>query len=293
MQTQSRAFDRTSEDLGNIVNLGHINTRIPDQRISTAFYVTGLGLTRDPFLMTGTNNMWINVGMSQFHLPTNAPQVIRGTTGLVIPDLESLLHRLKAVSKELEGTKFSFREIEGSVETFSPWGNRIVCHAPDRERFGSIVLGMPYVEFDVPVGSAAGIARFYREVLEAPSQVVEDRAGRYASVLVGEHQHLYYRETDRPIPEYDFHHVQVYLADFSGPHHRLEELGLIAEESDRWQYRFKDLVDLDSRKVLYTIEHEIRSMSHPLYGRPLVNRNPAINNNAYAAGHETLAWAMN
>ena len=30
----------------------------------------GLGLTRDPYLMTGVGNMWINVGRSQFHLPT-------------------------------------------------------------------------------------------------------------------------------------------------------------------------------------------------------------------------------
>ena len=52
------AYDRTSEDLGNIVEIGHVNTTIPDQRLSTLFYITGLGLTRDPYLNTSVTNMW-------------------------------------------------------------------------------------------------------------------------------------------------------------------------------------------------------------------------------------------
>ena len=63
---------------------------------------------------------------------------------------------------------------------------------------------------------------------------------------------------------------------------------MITEESDRCQYRFEDIVDLDSGKVLFTIEHEIRSMTHPLYARPLVNRNPAQTNRNYVAGRD--AW---
>ncbi len=41
-------FDRTAEDLGNIVELGHVNVRVPDQSKAIAFYLMGLGLTRDP-----------------------------------------------------------------------------------------------------------------------------------------------------------------------------------------------------------------------------------------------------
>jgi len=40
------------------------------------------------------------------------------------------------------------------------------------------------------------------------------------------------------------------------------------------------------------IEHEVRSMRHPMYARPLVNRNPAQTNNHYAPGHEGWAAAM-
>jgi hypothetical protein len=118
-------FDRTVEDLGNIVELGHVNVTVPDQAIATAYYIMGLGLTRDPYLMAGLENMWVNVGRGQFHLPTRGRQVVRGTTALVLPDLEALLKRLHYARKFLEGTEFSFREAGDVVETTCPWGNRI------------------------------------------------------------------------------------------------------------------------------------------------------------------------
>jgi hypothetical protein len=284
-------YDRAAEDLGNIVALEHVNVLIPDQRIATIFYVSGLGLTRDPYLMTGVDNMWINIGRSQFHMPTGKPQVLRGHVGLVLPDREALLARLAGVRRDLEGTRFGFAERNDYVETISPWGNRLRCFAPD-PRFGRIALGMPYVEFDVPPGAAAGIARFYREILEAPASEGEDGQGRFARCAVGPSQAFIYRETDKPLPEYDGHHVQIYLANFSGPHRKLKERGLVFEESDQWQYRFKDILDLDSGKPLFTVEHEIRSMTHPLFARPLVNRNPAQSNRKFAPGHEDRRWAM-
>jgi hypothetical protein len=288
---EQQQYDRAAEDLGNVVALEHVNVRVPDQRIATIFYVSGMGLTRDPYLMTGIDNMWINVGRSQFHMPTGNPQVLRGHVGLVLPEREALLRRLGGVRKELEGTQFSFAEHNAYVEATSPWGNRLRCYTPDL-RFGRITLGMPYVEFEVPMGTAAGIARFYREILATSAETGEDGQGAFARAAVGQHQHFIYRETDRALPAYDGHHVQVYLADFSGPHRKLRERGLVFEESDQWQYRFKDFVDLDSGKLLYTVEHEIRSMTHPLYARPLVNRNPAQSNRRFAAGHEDWRWAM-
>ncbi len=74
-------FDRTTEDLGNSIHLEHVNVQVPDQRLATLFYVAGLGLTRDPYLMVSDSNMWINVGRSQFHLPSGHAQVLRGHTG--------------------------------------------------------------------------------------------------------------------------------------------------------------------------------------------------------------------
>src|SRR5512134_670821 len=109
-------YDRARQDLGNIVLLEHVNVCITDQRLATLFYISGLGLTRDPFLMTGVDNMWANVGRSQFHLPTGKPQRLRGITGLVLPDREALLRRLKAVQPMLADTLFSFREHNDCVE---------------------------------------------------------------------------------------------------------------------------------------------------------------------------------
>lgn len=288
MDTHANAFDRAAESLGNAVELQHVNLRVPDQRAATAFYISGLGLTRDPFLMTGTDNMWANAGASQFHLPTGAPQVLRGATGLVVSDRARLLERLAKVRRELDGTRFDFAEREDHVEATCPWGNRVRCHAPDAARFGPVTLGIPYVAFDVPPGAAAGIARFYREVVGAPATA----GSGSARALVAKSQWLGFRETDRPLPPFDGHHVQIALADFGGTYAKLRERGLVSREDSRWQYRFRDIVDLDTGAVLFTVEHEVRSMTHPMFGRPLVNRNAAINNRNYAPGHESWAWAM-
>ena len=287
------AFDRTAEDVGNIVELGHVNVLVPDQLKATSFYLTGLGLTRDPYLMAGIENMWVNVGRGQFHLPTRGTQVLRGTTGLVLPDLEALLRRLTYVKSQLEGTKFSFREAGDVVETTCPWGNRIRCHAPDPDKFGPMRMGMPYVEFDVPVGTnLEGIARFYREIFGGVAGVASDERGPYAWAQCSMEAKVTYRESDRPQPEYDGHHIQITLVDFSGPHRKLLERGLITEESDQHQYRMVDIVDLDTNKPIFQIEHEVRSMKHPMFNRVFVNRNADMNNRNFIPGYEVGLWAL-
>ncbi len=286
-----QAFDRAAEDLGNSIHLEHVNVRIPDQRLAALFYAAGLGLTRDPYLMVGDGNMWINVGRSQFHLPTGAPQVLRGHTGIVIAGRAALLERLAAVRERLAGTRFGFSEHNDYVEATCPWGNRLRCYEPDAARFGRIRLGIPYVEFDVPAGTTAAIAEFYRRVLDVPAAAT-NRDGPVARVKVGPDQHLVFRETDRPQPEFDNHHIQIYIVNFSGPYRLLGERNLISQEDNQYQYRFRDIVDLDSGRHLFTVEHEVRSITHPMCLRPLVNRNPAVNNRNYANGHDEALWAM-
>src|SRR6266581_3057583 len=184
-----QTFDRAAEDLGNAVHFEHVNVTIPDQRLATLFYVAGLGLTRDPYLMASDNNMWVNVGRSQFHLPTGAPQVLRGHTGIVIAGREALLSRLAAVRKKLDGTRFAFGEHNDYVEATCPWGNRVRCHEPDAARFGRITLGIPYVEFDVPVGTARRIADFYPAIMGTPAWL-QDGDGTLARVQMGKNQYM-------------------------------------------------------------------------------------------------------
>jgi hypothetical protein len=139
----------------------------------------------------------------------------------------------------------------------------------------------------VPRGAAPGIARFYEEIMGAQAKL-ETGASQTAVVSTGTAQRLRFRENDRPLPAYDGHHVQVYVADFSGPLRKLAERGLVTEESSEHQYRFRDIVDPADGRALFTIEHEVRSLTHPLYARPLVNRNPAQTNLAYERGHDAF-----
>jgi len=109
---------------------------------------------------------------------------------------------------------------------------------------------------------------------------------------MGNDQYLQFRETDAPQVPFDGHHVQMYIANFSGPYQKLKERGLISVEDNQYQYRFQDIVDLDSGKLLWSVEHEVRSVTHPMYLRPLVNRNPATTNQNYANGYDAALWAM-
>jgi hypothetical protein len=287
-----KIYDRKAEDLGNIVNIGHVNFRVPDQRPATSFYITGLGLTRDPYLNTGVRLMWVNIGMSQFHLPTGGPDVLRGATGIVLPSRAELLNRLTDVNKLLEGTEFGFRETNDCVEVTCPWGNRFDCHEPDESRFGRLVLGIAYVQFDVRPGTAAGIARFYQQIMGAPSECVGNGKGREARVQAGDRQFLVFKETDNPERPYDGDHIQIFISNFSGPYNKMCELGLISMEANQHEWRFKDIVDLETREILFTVEHEVRSQTHPMFGRPLINRNPNASNRNYKPGHDSISWAM-
>lgn len=292
LTANSTSFDRSTEDIGNIVEFGHVNVGVPDQQLAIMFYVMGLGLTRDPYLVTGVDNAWINVGTCQFHLPVGPAQVLGGTVGLVMSDLDALAQRLERVHTRLKGTRFSFERHAAQVDITCPWGNRIRVHGPDAARFGNMLLGMPYVECDVAPGHAAGIARFYAEVLGAPAHLEADAGGVRVRVPVGLSESLVFRESSRALPPYDGHHIQIAVADFSGPHQRLHERGLISEESNQHQYRFREIRDPSTGQVLATLEHEVRSMRHPMFARHLVNRDPSITNAHYAPGRETAQWRM-
>ena len=281
-------YDRAAEDVGNIVSLEHVNVLVPDQQLATAFYVSTLGLTRDPYMMTGLDVMWVNIGRSQLHLPTRGSQVLRGHTGLVIDHFELLPQRLEGAPDILKDTRFSYKIGNDRIDVTCPWGNRYRLYPAD-DRFAPMTLGMPYVAFDVPRGTAAAIGRFYSEIFGAPADIGDFDDAPAARVCAGAGQRLIFRETSDEIPPYDGHHIQIYVADFSGPHERLLERALITEESDQHQYRFETIFDPASGDAVYQVEHEVRSLRHPLFARPLVNRNPAQRIMTYQPGHDAVA----
>ena len=112
-----KQYDRDAQAVGNIVHLEHFNVVIDDQRLATLFYVVGLGGTRDPYIFPGLENMWVNFGRTQVHLPSRGskPEVVRGTVGFVVPSLDELKKRLQHAEKELKRvvpekqTKFSWQ----------------------------------------------------------------------------------------------------------------------------------------------------------------------------------------
>ena len=279
----TRNFDRAEEDFGNVLNMEHINLTVPDQQLAALFYVTGLGFTRDPYIDFGTFNMWINVGEQQFHLPKRDAQKFRGHIGVVVPDLDDLKRRLDFIDRPMQGTDFKREEKNDHIALSCPWGNDIRAFGPG---FGTS-LGIPFAVLDVPAGSADGIARFYNEVLETPARATAN-GERRAEVSMGGNQRLIFRETDAEIPAYDGHHLAIYVANFSKPHAALNERDLITEESDQHQYRFQAIVDPESGEVLTEIEHEVRSLKHPMFKRFLVNRNPAQNFMNYAQGRDAF-----
>jgi hypothetical protein len=120
--------------------------------------------------------------------------------------------------------------------------------------------------------------------MRAPGSAQHGRA----IVRVGQNQRLLFTETDRPLPEYDNHHVQIYIADFSTPYEWLKARDLITMETDANEWRFQWITDPRDNRPLFQIEHEVRSMKHHLYARPLVNRNHGITNMTYQPGQDSF-----
>jgi len=284
MNAKRREFDRSEEDFGNVLNMEHINLTVPDQQVAALFYVSGLGFTRDPFIDFGTFNMWINVGEQQFHLPKRDAQRFRGHIGVVVPDLDDLKRRLDFIDRPMQGTEFSREEKNDHIALRCPWGNDIRAYGPG---FGT-TLGIPFASVDVSPGTSHRISRFYNEVLGTPAEALDDDGGKRAEVTMGGNQRLIFKETDDEIAEYDGHHIAIYVSNFSGPHAALAERNLITEESDQHQYRFQAIVDPDNGEMLTEIEHEVRSLKHPMFKRHLVNRNPAQSFMNYTQGRDAF-----
>jgi hypothetical protein len=275
------------EDVGNIISLEHVNIQVPDQSLAILFYVVGLGLTRDPFVNVGLNNMWINVGEQQFHLPTRAAQVIHGHIALVVPELEALGKRLASIEEGLRGTRFCWSANEDHMAVTCPWGNRFRCYAA-ASQFGDMSLGIPYLEFLVAPRAAKPIVEFYAQALGAPSCMESGDAGVVGRVKIGRNQFLRFRETDEPILPYNGHHVAIYVANFSRPYGWLKDRGLITEDVRNHQFRFSKLIDPASGDPAFDLEHEVRSLHHPMFHRNFINRDPNQSQRAYRRGRDGL-----
>ncbi|GKY98060.1 hypothetical protein MPSEU_000764000 [Mayamaea pseudoterrestris] len=165
-------------------------------------------------------------------------------------------------------------------------------------RYGKTIsdcTGISYLEFNCPVETAAVIANFYEHVLGAATTVMSDANTTVAIIAIGqidEHgrsdQSLVFRETSEPLPPYDGHHVALYVGEspsaFDQAYMNCEQANVIwvnprfsdaanTIEAARHckQFRFKDIVNLNTGQVVYELEHEVRSMEHECWTATVEN----------------------
>ena len=179
--------------IGNILLMDHLNINHQKSRhdLLKSFYVDVLGLILDPRkaenIEKGRKTIWINAGITQFHLPEEeCAQVFDGVVTLAYKDnasLQEVISRLQHPPDLLQSTSFSWSEnsdINNSdILVKDPWGSqfRLVVDPDAQDDRGSqpsaaaCSATISDLCFYVPRGTALdGIARFYEQILLAPCQ---------------------------------------------------------------------------------------------------------------------------
>lgn len=260
-----------SRELGNFTHFEHVNLRVPDHALATLFFIEGLGLTRDPMRMVSVRNMWVNAGKQQFHLPLGEAQPFAGEVGLSVPDPAAVQKTLKRLAPHFKDTQFDCREDGQTLLTRSPWGHWIRVHRAG-ELSGALPQALSYVRFWAPPGSAAGIGAFYRDLLGVPARVLKNGRLQKTIVNVGVNQHFHFVEKRAlSLPGHP-NHVAVYLTRYQSVYAELRRRRLLLEADSNEQFRFAKIVDPQSGALLFEFEHEMRSLYHPDFLKPLVNR---------------------
>jgi hypothetical protein len=122
----------------------------------------------------------------------------------------------------------------------------------------------------------------------APSTTESGEQGTLGRVKIGRNQSLVFRETKEPLVPYDGHHIAIYVANFSRAYSYLKDRGLISEDVRNHQYRFKEIIDPDNGSCVFLVEHEVRSLHHPMFHRFFVNRDPAQTQREYRRERDAL-----
>lgn len=261
-----------NRELGTFAHFEHVNFRVPDHYLATIFFMEGLGFTRDPTRMVGVRNMWVNAGQQQFHCPIGEAAPFAGEVGVTVPSLSGTRKDLKAIGPKLRGTEFGVDNDGGALRVTSPWGHVLRVHEAG-ELSGRFLQAIPYVKFFVPGGAAQGIARFYNE-LGVPAAVKGRGRRREATVTVGVNQAFHFIDTPGvELPDHP-NHVAVYVTRYRSMYDMIRKNKLVMAPDRAEQFRFAKIADPDSGEIVFEFEHEVRSMHHPDFLKPLVNRVP-------------------
>ena len=105
------------------------------------------------------------------------------------------------------------------------------CTRRTRSRFGRIVLGMPYIAFDVRPGTAERIAHFYREVMTRARRGPRERLTAVKRACRSAKSNIFIsaKPTRRKSPTIATTRKSISRTS-PGPHRRLKDLGLLTME---------------------------------------------------------------
>eukprot|EP00956_Cyclotella_meneghiniana_P022274 scaffold41892_cov79-Cyclotella_meneghiniana.AAC.3 len=263
-------------DANGIVWLEHLNLVVGDMEMAKQFYVEFLGLTID------TNVKHFNLGQQQFHLAANGdpPQQITGSICLTVPSLSNIQQRTQSARDALSGTLFSINERHPKMMSVTcPWGNTFHLYDISIDDDNKVIDQHP---------SPHKMVNLHREGGEfGPTRMaVRGQPGIKAIEIacregtVNKIAQFYENITDQDLESMNGVHICIYIANFQSMYKTLEEQKLIwtnprfthLDSCDTWEeacasrtFRFKNIVDVETKVKLMELEHETRPMMHGQY----------------------------
>ena len=208
--------------------------------------------------------------------------MFRGEIGIRVPSLDGLERRLARLAGRFEGTAFAFVRDDAMMRVTCPWGNRFIC----REALPSeYPLAIEELICEVPEASLGAIAGTYESLLETRVE----RQGAAVTVPTGASQRIRFIAGNESPATYDGHHIAIYIENYGEARQRAVDAGVLSAEREPHEFRFIEFRDARTGEAAWHLEHEVRSTEHPMFGRDLVNRNPANTLFNYTRGCETLA----
>lgn len=159
--------------------------------------------------------------------------------------------------------------------------------------------GIDSVNFYCPKGTASKIAKFYEYIFRATTKVCKMGEEELDMATIGfgtiydddgsseskwADQVVNFLETENELAEYDGHHIALYVdgnKSKEGPNEYEDSFNRALKSKVIWinprfadrtdtlekareecQYRFKDILDVETGEVVLELEHEVRSMHH-------------------------------
>ena len=279
-EKQQKNLDKNPE-IGAMIMMDHVNFQTPNHDMATLFFIGGLGLTRDPYRRADLQNMGINVGLQQFHLPRRERVAGEGTPpfqgliGIVHPDIDGARERLATLEEmgALANSPYQWETVPDGALITSPFGYQLQLHTPGSLDFEK-VLGIAYVEVYVPTGSSPRIGAFYEKIVGAPVRLNGQGSEPSAIVYSGPHQEL--RFVERDLEDYQTHnmHVSYHVTHYNQLRRELREHDAILGDGQGEVFFFDKIYDPENGETIFQMQNEVRSVYHPDFMRPLINRWP-------------------